>query len=135
MGVRSIGAVLLLLLPTGGALAADGAPTSGTSVADLPTRILDDSAPRWRVDRFAGNSMGGQQFVQGPARQTAGLYGPAAVCAPDGTVYMTAGTESKWSGSRIVRVTPDGRLRLLEEPANAGNRGVAEVDALVRRRI
>jgi hypothetical protein len=93
--------------PAGNAVAANSA------TQDLPKVILDESAPNWRVDRFAGNSMGGLQFIQGPARQTAGLYGPVAACAPDGTVYMTAGTETKWAATKIVRVTPDGQLRLL----------------------
>jgi hypothetical protein len=93
--------------PAGNAVAANSA------TQDLPKVILDESAPNWRVDRFAGNSMGGQQFIQGPARQTAGLNGPVVACAPDGSVFMTAGTESKWVASKIVRVTPDGQLRLL----------------------
>jgi sugar lactone lactonase YvrE len=105
--------IAIPLLLAGLAVAQDAAPPATETAGDLPKIILDESAPNWRVDRFAGNSMGGQQFVQGPARQTAGLYGPVAACAPDGTVYMTAGAETKWAASRIVRVTPDGRLRLL----------------------
>jgi hypothetical protein len=74
---------------------------------NLPSRILDESAANWFVDRFAGNSTAGPQFFQGPAAEIGGLGSKVYVApAPDGTVYLA-------SGGRIMEVTPKGTCFLL----------------------
>jgi len=55
---------------------------------DMPKIVLDDSAPDWVVDRFAGNSTAGPEFFQGPAREVGGLGRCGACPMPDGTVYI-----------------------------------------------
>ena len=82
---------------------------------DLPLVIFDDSIGDWFVDRFAGNTTAGSRFYQGPALEVGGLQRPSGcVEAGDGTIYMTvglAGAEVK----KLVKVTPDGMLRLVME--------------------
>ncbi|MEW6327122.1 MAG: hypothetical protein AB1487_05945 [Thermodesulfobacteriota bacterium] len=82
---------------------------------DLPLVIFDDSIGDWVVDRFAGNSTAGSRFYQGPALEVGGLQRPGGcVEAGYGTIYMTvglAGAEVK----KLVKVTPDGMLRLVME--------------------
>jgi hypothetical protein len=85
----------------------EGEVSAGTG----PELILDESAPRWRVDRFAGNSTAGSILFQGPAREAGGLTRCAVTPAPDGSVFMASG--AKWAHDRIVRVTPGGELRLI----------------------
>jgi len=115
-------------LPENGAapLPAEKPPekTSEAAPENLPARILDESAPRWVVDRFAGNSTAGPQFFQGPAREVGGLGRPNVAPAPDGTVYL--GTDGK-----ILEVSPEGVLRLLAGGgSNAGE--CAARDATVK---
>jgi len=76
-----------------------------------PETVLDESAPAWKVDRFAGNSTAGPVLLQGPARQVGGMTRCAVAPAPDGSVFLATGR--KWAHNRIVRVTPDGQLRLI----------------------
>lgn len=92
------------------AAAATAAPEAPAST---PLLIPDESAPRWVVDRFAGNCRSGPLFIQGPARQAGGLGCSSVASADDGSVFLTAGTDNKWAASRIVRVASDGTLRLV----------------------
>lgn len=92
-------------------LVAARAPTA-EQPKDIPAKVLDDSAERWVIDRFAGNSTAGPEFLQGPARQAGGLGVTAVEPAPDGSVFLGAGMV-KWCKDKIVRVTPDGTLRLI----------------------
>jgi len=80
-------------------------------VIAAPEMILDETAPRWRVDRFAGNSTAGSIALQGPARQVGGITRCAVAPSPDGSVFLATGR--KWAHDRIVRVRSDGRLRLI----------------------
>ncbi len=80
---------------------------------DLPKVVLDESASRWVVDRFAGNSTAGPDFLQGPARQTGGLGSCSVDPAPDGSVFLGAGMSNKWAKDKILRVSPEGILRLV----------------------
>jgi hypothetical protein len=79
---------------------------------DVPQMILDETAPRWVLDRFAGSSTAGPELLQGPARQAGGLGKPAVEPAPDGSVFLGAGMQ-KWLKDKIVRISPDGMLRLV----------------------
>jgi hypothetical protein len=90
-----------------------GGAACGADEAELPLLVPDESAPRWVVDRFAGNSGAGPQFLQGPARQTGGIGCPRVDAAPDGSVFLSAGTDNKWAPDKIIRVAPDGTIRLL----------------------
>jgi len=76
-----------------------------------PEIVLDETAPMWQVNRFAGNSTAGPVLLQGPAREVGGLTRCAVAPASDGSVFL--GTGRKWAHNRIVRVTPDGQLRLI----------------------
>jgi len=76
-----------------------------------PDFLLDKTAPAWRVDRFAGNSTAGPVLLQGPAREVGGMTRCAVAPVPDGSVFLATGR--KWAHDRIVRVTPDGQLRLI----------------------
>lgn len=76
-----------------------------------PEIVLDTTAPAWRVDRFAGNSTAGPMLLQGPAREVGGMTRCAVAPATDGSVFLATGR--KWAHDRIVRVTPDGQLRLI----------------------
>ncbi|MFO8013825.1 MAG: hypothetical protein R6X20_11040 [Phycisphaerae bacterium] len=87
-------------------------PSAADGPDDVPGMVLDPSAPRWVIDRFAGNSTAGPSFLQGPARQAGGLGKPAVEPAPDGSVFLGAGME-KWRKDKIVRVSPAGTLRLV----------------------
>ena len=73
---------------------------------------MDETAGDWVVDRFAGNSTAGYAFSQGPAHEAGGIGRPAVAVAPDGNVYLATGDMS-WVKDTIVRVSPDGTLRLL----------------------
>ena len=75
---------------------------------DMPRMILDDSAANWVVDRFAGNSTAGPEFLQGPAREVGGLGRCGACVLPDGTVYIP------FAGG-LAEVDPAGTLRLVLE--------------------
>lgn len=87
-------------------------PVSAQEQANAPAEMLiDAAAPRWRVDRFAGNSTAGSNALQGPARQVGGITRCAVAPAPDGSVFLATGR--KWAHDRIVRVAPDGQLRLI----------------------
>jgi hypothetical protein len=79
---------------------------------EVPRLVLDESASRWVIDRFAGNSTAGSQFIQGPAREAGGLGRPAVEPTPDGSVFLGVGMQ-KWKKDKIARVTPDGQLRLV----------------------
>jgi len=78
----------------------------------VPHTVLDETAGKWFVDRFAGNSTGAEGFIQGPARQTGGLGRCAVAPAPDGSVYLAVG-DHKWVHDKIVRVSPEGQMTLL----------------------
>jgi len=89
---------------------------------DLPMVIFDDSIGDWVVDRFAGNNTAGSRFYQGPAREVGGLQRPGgSVEAGDGTVYMTIGLAGAAGAAvkKLVKVTPDGILRLVMEENGA----------------
>ena len=75
---------------------------------DMPKMILDASAADWVVDRFAGNSTAGPEFLQGPAREVGGLGRCGACVLPDGTVYIP------FAGG-LAEVDPEGTLRLVLE--------------------
>ncbi len=77
----------------------------------LPEMMLDETASEWHVDRFAGNSTAGSVLLQGPAGEVGGMSRCAVAPAPDGSVFLATG--GKWAHDRIVRVTPDGQLRLI----------------------
>lgn len=78
------------------------------STGAVPTMVLDESASRWVVDRFAGNTSAGYQLFQGLAREVGGISSRACVApAPDGTVFLST------AENQIAQVTPDGRLQLL----------------------
>ncbi|MBW1677031.1 MAG: hypothetical protein JRJ79_10595 [Deltaproteobacteria bacterium] len=86
---------------------------------DLPLVIFDDSIGDWVVDRFAGNSTAGSRFYQGPALEVGGLQRPGGcVEAGDGTIYMTVGLSGA-EVKKLVKVTPDGMLRLVMEENRA----------------
>ena len=86
---------------------------------DLPMVIFDDSIGDWMVDRFAGNNTAGSRFYQGPAREVGGLQRPGGCMeAGDGTVYMTIGLAGA-AVKKLVKVTPDGILRLVMEENGA----------------
>lgn len=86
---------------------------------DLPLVIFDDSIGDWVVDRFAGNSMAGSRFYQGPALEVGGLQSlGGCVEAGDGTIYMTVGLSGA-EVKKLVKVTPDGMLRLVMEENGA----------------
>jgi hypothetical protein len=68
--------------------------------------VLDETAPDWIVDRFAGNSTAGPEFFQGPAREVGGLGRCGACPTPDGSVYIP------FAGG-IAEIAPDGMLRLV----------------------
>ena len=91
---------------------------------NLPTTILDDSVGDWVVDRFAGNTMTGSWFYQGPAREVGGLRPRKApgecVATPDGTVYIMCSLDGGGL-AKLVEVAPDGMVRLL-----MGNKGLIE---------
>jgi len=110
-----------------GALALWGSgpvPARGQPEPDRPPEMIPDaSAPRWRVDRFAGNSTAGPVLVQGPAREAGGMTRCAVAPAPDGSVFLATG--GKWAHDRIVRVAPDGQLRLVA----GGGSSLADVPA------
>jgi len=90
------------------------APLPAETVPEnLPKVVLDESASRWVIDRFAGNSTAGPDFLQGPARQTGGLGSCTVDPAPDGSVFLGAGMSNKWAKDKIVRVSPEGTLRLV----------------------
>lgn len=101
-----------LLIPVGAAPAG-----TGESSNPPPEMVLDESAPQWKVDRFAGNSTAGSVLLQGPAREVGGMMRCAVAPAPDGSVFLATG--GKWAHNRIVRVTPAGQLRLI---AGGGSR-------------
>jgi len=84
---------------------------------NLPGIIFDGSIGDWVVDRFAGNSTAGTRIYQGPAREVGGLRNiKQALAMPDGTVYMACGTMGHCSLLvDLVKVTPDGTLRLVME--------------------
>jgi len=87
-------------------------PTSAQENGNAPAeKMLDETAPRWHVDRFAGNSTAGPVLLQGPVREVGGITRCAVAPAPDGSVFLATGR--KWAHDRIVRVTPDGQLRLI----------------------
>ncbi|HUT35324.1 MAG TPA: hypothetical protein VNE39_17690 [Planctomycetota bacterium] len=75
---------------------------------DMPKMILDDSAADWLVDRFAGNSTAGPEFLQGPAREVGGLGRCGACPLPDGTVIIP------FPGG-LAEVDASGTLRLVFE--------------------
>jgi len=75
---------------------------------DMPKAILDASAADWVVDRFAGNSTAGPEFLQGPAREVGGLGRCGACVLPDGTVFIP------FAGG-LAEVDPAGTLRLVLE--------------------
>lgn len=81
---------------------------------DVPRMVLDESASRWVVDRFAGNSTAGPQFFQGPARHVGGLGRPRVATTPDGKVFLA-------TKEHLLRISPDGALRLLA--GGGSNRG------------
>lgn len=86
---------------------------------DLPIVIFDDSIGDWVVDRFAGNNTAGSRFYQGPAREVGGLQRPGGcVEAGDGTVYLTCGLAGA-TVKKLLKVTPDGVLRLVMEENGA----------------
>jgi hypothetical protein len=93
-------------------------------LANLPEVIFDDSVGDWVVDRFAGNSMAGSWFYQGPAREVGGLRPRRCpgecVATPDGTVYIMCSLPGG-SFAKLVEVAPDGMLRLL-----MGDKGLIE---------
>ena len=78
----------------------------------IPLIVVDEAAGDWVVDRFAGNSTAGYAFSQGPASEAGGIGRPAVAVAPDGNVYLATGGMS-WVKEMILRVSPDGTLRLL----------------------
>mgnify|MGYP000023539049 CR=1 FL=1 len=73
---------------------------------DMPKIIPDPSASDWVVDRFAGNSTAGPEFLQGPAREAGGLGRCGACPLPDGTVIIP------FPGG-LAEVDAAGTLRLL----------------------
>lgn len=88
-------------------LATGGTPVPPAQQAeDMPKIILDDSAGDWLVDRFAGNSTAGPEFLQGPAREAGGLGRCGACPLPDGTVIIP------FPGG-LAEVDAGGTLRLL----------------------
>jgi len=92
------------------------APAHGAPDLDnLPEVVFDDSIGDWVVDRFAGNNTAGSRFCQGPAREVGGLQRPSGcVEAGDGTVYLNCGLVGA-AVKKLVKVTPDGMLRLVME--------------------
>jgi len=103
---------LLTSMLVGVLIPATGLPASSQEQANAPPEmLLDETAPQWRVDRFAGNSTAGSMALQGPAREAGGITRCAVAPAPDGSVFLATGR--KWAHDRIVRVAPDGRLRLI----------------------
>ncbi len=117
-GMKLTGAVLL----AGMALALLSAAAVGTgrrdalaaetSLGEIPTLVLDETAGHWVVDRFAGNTRAGPEFFQGPAREVGGLRRCAVTTTPDGSVFLGTGW-LKWANEGIARVAPDGTLRLV----------------------
>ncbi len=91
------------------------AAQGGQDLDSLPLTIFDDSIGDWVVDRFAGNTMAGSWFYQGPAREVGGLQRPGGcVEAGDGSVYFSCGLDCA-DARKLVKVTPDGVLRLVME--------------------
>jgi len=81
---------------------------------NLPGIIFDDSIGDWVLDRFAGNDQAGPLLYQGPAREIGGLGQiKEAVTTPDGTVYIAC--RGRTGRGELVKVTPDGTLRLVME--------------------
>ncbi|HPD15886.1 MAG TPA: hypothetical protein PLE19_13105 [Planctomycetota bacterium] len=89
---------------------------------DMPKMILDPSAADWLVDRFAGNSTAGPEFLQGPARETGGLGRCGACALPDGSVVIP------FAGG-LAEVDPSGTLRLLLEDSDILQATTAQVCA------
>jgi hypothetical protein len=108
----------LLALPVSAVAAEPKETAASAAKADVPLTVVDPSAADWVVDRFAGNSTAGYALTQGPAHECGGIGRPAVAVAPNGTVYLATGG-MKWCKDRIVRVAPDGALRLL---AGGGSR-------------
>jgi len=105
--------------------AASPQPAARTDeLKNLPEVIFDDSVGDWVVDRFAGNTMAGSWFYQGPALEVGGLRPRRCpgecVATPDGTVYIMCGL-CGGSMASLVEVAPDGMLHLL-----MGNKGLIE---------
>ena len=89
-----------------------GKPNPGPVPGGVPLIVVDEAAGDWVVDRFAGNSTAGYAFSQGPAHEAGGIGRPAVAVAPDGNIYLATGSMSCVK-EIIVRVSPDGTLRLL----------------------
>jgi hypothetical protein len=90
---------------------------AGPDLDELPGIILDPSIGDWVLDRFAGNNKTGPLLYQGPAREIGGLGRiRQAVTTADGTVYVACATMGHCSlVVELVKVTPDGTLRLVME--------------------
>ncbi len=108
---RSLACVTLLL-----------AAAAAQEPEDMPRIIPDDSAADWVVDRFAGNSTAGPQFLQGPAREVGGLGRCGACPLPDGSVIIP------FHGG-LAEVDPTGMLRLLLEDRDILQATTAQVCA------
>jgi len=108
-------AVGMALGGTAAAEQADQPPASDAPDLDnLPGIIFDDSIGDWMVDRLAGNDQAGSLLYQGPAREIGGLGTiKEAVTTPDGTVYIAC--RGRTGRGELVKVTPDGTLRLVME--------------------
>lgn len=98
------------------------APAAAQEPQDMPRIILDESAADWLVDRFAGNSTAGPQFLQGPAREAGGLGRCGACPLPDGSVVIP------FHGG-LAEVDAQGTLRLLLEDSDVLQSTTAQVCA------
>lgn len=108
MAAVGLAAGLVAASASGGQDKAEPAAVPG----GIPLMVVDEAAVNWVVDRFAGNSSAGYAMTQGPAHEAGGIGRPAVAVAPDGNVYLATGSMS-WVKDIIVRVSPDGTLRLL----------------------
>jgi sugar lactone lactonase YvrE len=99
-------------LMVGSANGGEGKSEAAAVPGGVPLIVVDEAADDWIVDRFAGNSTAGYAFSQGPAHEAGGIGRPAVAVAPDGNIYLATGAMS-WVKDIIVRVSPDGTLRLL----------------------
>jgi hypothetical protein len=88
---------------------------------DLPMMILDESAPRWRIDRFIGNKSAGPYLMQGSARQAGGIagFGGSGLAFPgDGTCFVSYGEFiSLVRADGTARVVAGGGASLADGPA------------------
>lgn len=84
-----------------------GVLADASAQESIPLLVRDESAGRWVVDRFAGNSTAGTTFFQGTATEAGGVgRGTSFAVAPDGRTFFPV-------SEGIAEVSPAGVLRLV----------------------